>query len=97
MTTEIQAPEGALREVAKEALDRLEIYAQDHCWPVDRAVCDRLRAALAAQPQAPLSERAILDLVPSTMPIANDFDLLWFARAVERAHGIPAPQTKEQP
>lgn len=50
------------------------------------------RAALAAQPQAPLPERAILDLVPSNMPLSNDFELLWFARAVERAHGI---QTKE--
>lgn len=50
MTTETQAPEGALRAAAKEALDRLEIYATDHCWPVDREVCDSLRAALAAQP-----------------------------------------------
>lgn len=41
----------------------------------------------AAKPK-PLPERAILDLVPTTMPIANDFDLLWFARAIERAHGI---------
>lgn len=43
---------------------------------------------LYTRPQQPLTEREILDLVPSAMPIANDFDLLWFARAIERAHGI---------
>lgn len=53
---------------------------------------DAFMQATAAQPRAPLSERAILDLVPSNMPLSNDFELLWFARAVERAHGIPAPK-----
>lgn len=69
MTTDNdQAPragDGKLRQAAQKALDRLEIYAQDHCWPVDREACDNLRAALTAVPAAPAavpmcSEQAVL-------------------------------------
>lgn len=36
----------------------------------------------------PMTEREILDLVPTLMPIGSDFELLWFARCIERHHGI---------
>lgn len=68
--------------------------------PDELSLADEARGVvydpLYGRPLAPLSERAILDLVPSTMPIANDFDLLWFARAVERAHGIDKGQPPVQ-
>lgn len=32
----------------------------------------------------PLTERAILDLMPTTIPASMDGELLWFARAIER-------------
>ena len=47
------------------------------------------RAALSSAPaREPMTEREILDLVPTLMPIGSDFELLWFARAIERHHGI---------
>ena len=56
------------------------------------------RTLLAAQQaeREPLAKRAILDLVPTTMQTANDIDLLWFARAVERAHRIGDPHHPAQ-
>lgn len=41
-----------------------------------------------APAREPMTEREILDLVPTLMPIGSDFELLWFARAIERHHRI---------
>lgn len=46
-------------------------------------------AAAPAAPQAqPLSRSQMLNLMPTTTPQAYTDDLLWFGRAVERAHRI---------
>lgn len=63
------------------------------CEKAAKRIADMLqRRALSSAPaqpaREPMTEREILDLVPTLMPIGSDFELLWFARAIERHHGI---------
>lgn len=92
----IPAPEGALPDAMT--------YAAARSWAVTKEWCrgwDDARAALAEPaPQAPvaLTNEQIeawwrdIDGEASRLFIAM---LIRFARAIEAAHGIPAPQTKE--
>ena len=110
---ESQAPEGGpdLRAAAQQAADALEkiarhfgllrlgvsTLADSTARSEAHAAIEALRAALAAQPQAPvaLTDEQILNALRS---ITNEPQVRlppgWvnFARAIERAHGI---QTKE--
>lgn len=59
---------------------------------VDIAIADAEKWLAAPQAVAhPLTTPAVLDLIPTTIPASMDGDLLWFARAIERAHGIGQP------
>lgn len=104
MTTEIQAPEGG-------ELPHLPMHPEphSHTWTALEAAAieqygrDCARAALAAQPQAPV---ALTDAqlehewrhfnAPVDNPISL-FDFECVAIVVQEALGIRAPQTKEQP
>lgn len=111
--TVIPAPEGAQAAVMRQALEALEIIAeQDRSEGFESgtktvAAITALRAALAAP--APKAEPVAL--TPSQIhDLCNECHLDWhrgwsideepnrylqLARAIEAAHGIHAPQTKE--
>lgn len=65
---------------------------------VDIAIADADKWLAAPQAVAqPLTTPAVLDLIPTTIPASMDGDLLWFARAIERAHGIGQPASDTKP
>ncbi len=50
----------------------------------------RLSEAWFGKGTTPLTDAEVLELMPSNVPANISNDLLWFARALERAHGIGA-------